>query len=146
MKRVRLKFLLVNFLITLCALGLEWLLINFAQSRGAMHGLFGLFVVLVWAAPILGTLMAFFLTRTFLPALSFVANTLASYVILIPNAIIDADPEYGSSVSLVVGTIIFFLPGALLALLAGFGAVWIRKSREKRRGNNPGSAGGVRTE
>ena len=146
MKRVRLKFFLVNFLITLCAFGLEWLLIDFAQSRGAMPGLFWLFVVLVWAAPILGTLLAFSLTRTFLPALSFVANTLSSYLILIPNAIMDADPESGFSGSMVVGTIIFFLPGALLALLAGFGAVWIRKSREKRRGSNPGSTGGVRTE
>lgn len=104
------RFFLTNFLVTLSAYGL----ISFAYPSEAI-------VIpricLMWAAPILGTLAALFVTRVSLLGSAFGAEALAIYTITSIYCVVYHQGAILDTLQYV--TIVYFLPGAMLALFVG---------------------------
>jgi hypothetical protein len=104
------KYFLTNFLATLSAYGL----ISFAYPSGSAAIPR---ICLMWAAPILGTLAALFVTRVSLLGCALVAEALAMYTVTGIYSIVYHEKRILDTLHYV--TIAYFLPGAILALLFG---------------------------
>jgi hypothetical protein len=104
------RFFLTNFLVTLSAYGL----ISFVYPSEAM-------VVpricLMWAAPVVGTLVALWVTRVSLLGRAFAAEALAIYLFTSVYCVVYHQRAILDTLQYV--TIAYFLPGAMLALLVG---------------------------
>jgi hypothetical protein len=104
------RFFLTNFLVTLSAYGL----ISFVYPGEAT-------VVpricLMWAAPVFGTLAALLVTRVSLLGRAFGAEALAIYTITSVYCVVYHQGAILDTLQYV--TIVYFLPGATMALLVG---------------------------
>jgi hypothetical protein len=104
------RFFLINFLVTLIAYGL----ISFVYpSEGA-----GLpRICLMWGSPLLGTLVAWWMTRILLPGRALGAHALAMYMVSGIYCLVYQQKAILDTVQYV--TTAYFIPGAILALLGG---------------------------
>jgi hypothetical protein len=115
---IEMKYFLTNFLVTLSAYGLT----SFVYpSEGSLR------IYLMWAAPILGTLIALFVTRASLLGLTVGAAAIAMYTVSGIYCIVDHEKTIIDTLQYV--TIAYFLPGTTLALLVGVLAKCIIRQR-----------------
>jgi hypothetical protein len=112
------KYFLVNFLVTLIAYGLT----SFVYPS---EGTFLPRICLLWGAPILGTMVAWWVTSVSLLARAFAAQALAIYTVSGIYCFVYRQKAIFDTLQYV--TIAYFIPGAILALLVGiFGKSVIR--------------------
>jgi hypothetical protein len=110
------KFFLVNFLVTLIAYGLT----SFVYpSEGTVLPR----ICLLWGAPILGTIVACWMTRISLLGKAFAAQALAIYTVSGIYCLVYRQKAIFDTLQYV--TIAYFLPGAILALVWGIFAKWV---------------------
>jgi hypothetical protein len=104
------RFFLVNFLVTLIAYGL----ISFVYpSEGTVLPR----ICLIWGTPLLGTLIAWRVTRVLLPGTALGAHALAIYTVSGIYCLVYHQKAILDTLQYV--TTAYFLPGAILALLGG---------------------------
>jgi hypothetical protein len=104
------KFFLINFFVTLIAYGL----VSFVYPSG---GTFLPRICLMWGAPLLGTLVAWWVTRVFLPGRALGAHALAIYTLSGIYCLVYHQKAILDTLQYV--TTAYFIPGAILALLGG---------------------------
>ena len=104
------RFFLANFLVTLSVYGFT----SFWYPAGAT---IVPRIVLIWAAPILGTLVASLVTRASWLRIALGAQALAIYMVCAIYCVIFHERAILDTLQYV--TTIYFLPGAMLALLVG---------------------------
>jgi hypothetical protein len=116
LERLEMKFFLINCLVTLIAYGLT----SFVYPA---EGTFIPRICLMWGAPILGTMVAWWLTRVALLARAFAAQALAIYTVSGIYCLLYRQKAIFDTLQYV--TITYFLPGAILALLWAIFARWV---------------------
>jgi hypothetical protein len=105
------KFFLINFFVTLTAYGL----ISFVYpSEGTVLPR----ICLMWGAPFLGTLVAWWVTRVLLPGRALGAHALAIYTLSGIYCLVYRQKAILDTLQYV--TTAYLIPGAILALLGGF--------------------------
>ena len=109
------KFFLINFLVALIAYGLT---IFVYPGEGTVLPR----ICLMWGAPILGTMVAWWVTRVSLLGRALGAQALAIYSVSGIYCLVDHQKAIFDTLQYV--TIAYFLPGAILALLWGIFAKW----------------------
>jgi hypothetical protein len=108
-------FFLTNFLVTLTVYGLT----SFFYPNGAVIPR----ICLLWAAPVIGTLVASLVTRKSRLGHALVAEALAIYAMSGFYCLVYQQKAIVETMKWVTSA--YFLPGAILALLAGLLAKWI---------------------
>jgi hypothetical protein len=104
------KFFLINFFVTLIAYGL----ISFVYpSEGTVLPR----ICLMWGAPLLGTLVAWWITRVLLLGRALGAHALAIYTLSGIYCLVYHQKAIMDTLQYV--TTAYFVPGAILALLGG---------------------------
>jgi hypothetical protein len=116
------KFFLINFSVTLIAYGLT----SFVYPG---EGTVLPRICLMWGAPILGTMVSWWVTRASMLARAFAAQALAIYTVSGIYCLLYRQKAIFDTLQYV--TIAYFLPGAILALLWGVFAKWVFGSRRK---------------
>jgi hypothetical protein len=104
------KFFLINFLVTLIAYGL----VTFVYpSEGTVLPR----ICLIWGAPLLGTLVAWWVTKFIWPGRALGAHALAIYTVSGIYCLVYHQKAILDTLQYV--TTAYFIPGAILALLGG---------------------------
>ena len=104
------KFFLINFLITLIAYGL----VTFVYpSEGTVVPR----ICLIWGAPLLGTLVTWWMTKVIWPGRALGAHALAIYTLSGIYCLVYHQKAILDTLQYVTST--YFIPGAILALLGG---------------------------
>ena len=104
------KFFLINFLVTLIAYGL----VTFVYpSEGTVLPR----ICLIWGAPLLGTLVAWWVTKVIWPGRALGAHALAIYTLSGIYCLVYHQKAILDTLQYV--TTAYFIPGAILALLGG---------------------------
>jgi hypothetical protein len=104
------RFFLINFLVTLIAYGL----ISFvypSEGTGLPR------IWLVWGSPLLGTLVAWWVTKVLFPGRALGAHALAIYTVSGVYCLVYQQKAILDTLQYV--TTAYFAPGAILALLGG---------------------------
>jgi hypothetical protein len=104
------KFFLINFLVTLLAYGLTSF---FYPSEGTVLPR----ICLLWGAPFLGTLVAWWVTRVLFFGKALGAQALAIYTVSVIYCLFYHQKAILDTFQYV--TTAYFIPGAILALLGG---------------------------
>jgi hypothetical protein len=104
------RFFLTNLLVTMSAYGL--IIFVYPPDATVLPRMF-----LLWAAPLFGMLAALLMTRSSLPGRSFGAQVLAMYAVISIYCVVY--PQKAIIDTLQYITLVYFLPGAIVALLAG---------------------------
>jgi hypothetical protein len=107
---LQMKFFLINFLVTLVAYGLT----SFVYpSEGTVLPR----ICFIWGAPLLGTMVAWWVTRVSLLGRALGAQALAIYTVSGIYCLVYHQKAILDTLQYV--TTAYFLPGAILALLGG---------------------------
>jgi hypothetical protein len=104
------RFFLTNLVGTMSAYGL--IIFVYPDDATVLPRIF-----LLWAAPLFGMLAALWITRISLPGLSFGAQILAMYAVISIYCVVY--PQKAIIDTLQYVTLAYFLPGAIVALIAG---------------------------
>jgi hypothetical protein len=115
---LEMRFFLTNFLVTLGAYGLTSFV--YPSEATALPR-----IILMWAAPIIGTMAALFVTRTSLLGRGLGAQALAIYAVSGIYCVVYDEKAILDTLQYV--TVAYFLPGAILALLLGIFAKFFIK-------------------
>jgi hypothetical protein len=123
------RFFLINFLVTLTAYGLT---IFVYPSEGTVLPR----ICLIWGSPLLGTMVAWWVTRVSLLGKALGAQALAIYTVSGLYCLVHHQKAILDTLQYVTSA--YFIPGAILAFLAGiFGKCVIKwgqgRSRAKTR-------------
>jgi hypothetical protein len=105
------RFFLINFLVTLIAYGLT---IFAYPGEGTVLPR----ICLIWGAPLVGTMVAWWVTRVSLLGRAMAAQALAIYTVSGIYCLVHHQKAILDTLQYV--TTAYFIPGAILALLGGF--------------------------